>query len=194
MSDRRQIAVFGGSFDPPHVGHVLLATYALSEGVDQVIVAPTFAHAFGKVLSDFDHRLAMCELAFEPLRRVEVSPIERELGGESRTLRLVRELATRHPDARLRLLIGSDILHERARWKSFDEIVALAPLLVCGRSGHAPPADELADELADGPLMPEVSSTRIRTALARGESVAGWVPLAVRDYVAKQGLYPTSAP
>lgn len=190
MSRREQIAVFGGSFDPPHVGHVLLAAYALCEGIDRVLIVPTFAHAFGKPLSDFAQRMALCELAFEPLRRAEVSPIERDLGGESRTLRLVRELAARYPDAQLRLLIGSDILSERTRWHGFDEITALAPLLVCGRSGHP----HEATELERAPFLPEVSSTSIRAALARGESVAGWVPLAVREYIARHGLYRASAP
>src|SRR5262245_25898886 len=132
-----ELAVFGGSFDPPHVGHVFLATYALAiAGVDRVLAAPTFAHAFAKQMSPFEHRLAMCERAFEVLPAVEVSPIERELGGTSRTLRLVKEAAARYPNYQLRLLIGSDILAETSRWQGFEEIAKLAPPLVAARAGH----------------------------------------------------------
>ena len=186
-----QIAVFGGSFDPPHIGHVFLATYALSVGaVDRVLVVPTFEHAFGKPLNGFEHRLSMCELAFAPLRGVEVSPIERELGGVSRTLRLLRELGRRHPDARLRLLVGADILQESARWQSFDEICRIAPLLVAPRAGYA--AAEGAPERA--PLLPEVSSSAVRAALAGSEDVGSWIPAAVRAYIDEHALYRASAP
>ncbi|MDB4985242.1 MAG: Nicotinate-nucleotide adenylyltransferase [Myxococcaceae bacterium] len=185
-----ELAVFGGSFDPPHIGHVFLATYALSvAGVERVIAAPTFEHAFGKPLRAFEHRLAMCELAFAPLPGVEVSSIERELGGTSRTLRLVSELAARHPGHQLRLLVGTDILGESQRWQRFDEVVAIAPLLVARRAGHAsvPAPHEHA------PLLPEVSSSAIRAALERGEDVSLWLPSGVRRYLTEHALYRPSA-
>src|SRR3954453_19837484 len=82
-----ELAILGGSFDPPHFGHVFLAAYALgSANVERVLVVPVFQHAFAKPLSPFEDRLHMCELAFRDLRRVEVSDLERELGGVSRTL------------------------------------------------------------------------------------------------------------
>lgn len=180
MSARPELAVFGGSFDPPHIGHVLLATYALSvAGVARVIAAPTYVHAFGKPLSEYAHRLRMCELAFAPLPAVEVTPIERELGGTSRTLRLVTELAARHPDAQLRLLVGADIPLETSRWQGFDAICRLAPLLVVGRGGYA----------ASGPTLPEISSTELRALLARGDDCSAFLPAAVRAYIAEHGLY-----
>src|SRR5690606_32016933 len=79
-------AIFGGSFDPPHVGHVLAVTWVLStQPVDEVVLVPALEHAFGKPLAPFAHRRRMCELAFAPLRRVRVDPIEAELGGASYT-------------------------------------------------------------------------------------------------------------
>jgi nicotinate-nucleotide adenylyltransferase len=176
-----ELAVFGGSFDPPHVGHVFLAAYALSiAGVDKVLAAPTFEHAFGKPLTAFEHRMEMCRRAFAALPAVEVSPVERELGGTSRTLRLLHELARRHPDHQLRLLIGSDILAESARWQGFDEIRALAPPIVVSRGGHGD---------AGGPLFPRVSSTELRAALARGECDAEVLPRAVVAYIHEHKLY-----
>jgi nicotinate-nucleotide adenylyltransferase len=185
---RPELAVFGGSFDPPHIGHVFLAAYALSvAGVERVMVLPTFEHAFGKPLRAYEHRLAMCGQAFAPLLGVEVSALERELGGVSRTLRLVRELAERFPDHQLRLLIGSDILAESTRWQGFDEISALAPPLVASRAGHGHAG-------ASGPLLPEVSSSALRAALGRGahDEAAPLLPRAVLGYARQHRLYEDS--
>jgi len=181
-----ELGVLGGSFDPPHLAHVMLALFGRSSaGLQRVVVAPTFIHAFGKPLGDYDHRLRMCELAFQPLPAVEVSPIERELGGVSRTLRLVEALGQRYPGHRLRLLVGSDILAERDRWQDFDRICARAPLLVAQRRGSATEPHAL--------QLPEISSSDVRAALARGADVGTWLPAAVRAYIATQGLYTGAA-
>jgi nicotinate-nucleotide adenylyltransferase len=161
----------------------MLALLGLSVGgLTRVLVVPTFIHAFDKPLSPFAARMHMCELAFAALKQVEVSPIEAELGGVSRSLRLVQELKKRHPDGDLRLLIGSDILAERDRWQDFDEIVALAPLMTAERVGYE------AGETTLGALLPRVSSTELRRALGRGEA-SGLVPAAVCAYALAQGLY-----
>lgn len=180
-----EIAVFGGSFDPPHIGHVLLAAYALSSThIERVIVAPVYEHAFEKALGPFEHRLRMCELAFRDLKRVEVSDIERELGGVSRTLRLVNALGARHQGHRLRLLIGEDLLDEVARFQGSEEIRAVAPLLVVGREGFSHP------ELDPRALkLPDVSSTLVRSTLASGGDVSPWIPAQVATYIAQHDLY-----
>jgi nicotinate-nucleotide adenylyltransferase len=181
-----ELGVLGGSFDPPHLAHVMLALFGLSAaGLERVVVAPTFIHAFGKPLVDFEHRLRMCELAFRPLPAVEVSAIERELGGVSRTLRLVEALSQQNPAHRLRLLVGSDILAERDRWQDFDQICARAPLLVAQRPGFAVESRTL--------QLPEVSSSALRAALVRGDDVGAWLPAAVREYIATHGLYTGAA-
>jgi nicotinate-nucleotide adenylyltransferase len=181
-----ELGVLGGSFDPPHLAHVMLALFGLSAaGLERVVVAPAFIHAFGKPLDDFDHRLRMCELAFQPLPAVEVSAIERELGGVSRTLRLVEALSQRNPTHRLRLLVGSDILAERDRWQDFDQICARAPLLVAQRPGFAGESRTL--------QLPEISSSALRAALARGDDVGAWLPAKVREYIATHGLYTSAA-
>lgn len=184
---RAQVGILGGSFDPPHIAHVGLALVGLSlGGLARVIVAPTFIHAFGKALTPFEQRLAMCQLAFADVARVEVSAIERELGGVSRTLRLVETLAQREPSVQLRLLVGSDILHEKDRWQDFERIAALAPPLVAARVGHPEPGCEL------GAVLPEVSSSALRSALARGEDTP-LVPASVREYIRAHGLYRSPA-
>lgn len=176
------IGLLGGSFDPPHLAHVMLALYGLSVGnLARVIVVPTFVHAFGKPLLPFEHRLRMCELAFEHVVPVEVSDLERELGGVSRTVRTLAALAQRYPGQPLRLLVGSDILGQRDRWQNFEEIEQRAPLLVAARARdrHA----------SAGALLPPISSTELRAALAVGGDTAGLLPARVRAYIDQHGLY-----
>jgi nicotinate-nucleotide adenylyltransferase len=180
------VGFFGGSFNPPHVGHLLAVSYVLATAdVDRVLVVPCFDHPFGKSLAPFVHRKAMCERAFADLAHVEVSSIEHEMGATSRTLYTLRELIARNPTWRLRLIIGADILHERDKWFGWDEIVSLAPPIVLGRMGH--PHDE-----APLPVIPEVASRDVRRMIARGDDVRALVPSSVLRYAREHGLYPPS--
>jgi nicotinate-nucleotide adenylyltransferase len=178
------VAVFGGTFDPPHVGHVLAAAWALSAGgVDRVLVVPTFEHPLGKrPIADFEARSRMAELAMSPLRSASVSRIEEELGGASLTRRMLEALHARSPDTEMRLLVGADILDEASRWHRWDRVNELAPPLVIGRSGHPVSA---ACPLA----VADVSSTDLRERLARGERPLGLMPTTVADYIERHGLY-----
>lgn len=178
-----RVAVFGGSFNPPHVSHVLAAAYVLAtQPIDQVLVIPAFDHPFGKSLAPFEHRFAMCERAFAPLRDVVVSDVERRLGGESKTLFTLEALVKEHPDWSLRLIVGGDILNESHKWFAWDRVVALAPPIVLGRVGHPAPG-------APAPVLPELASRDLRAMLAKGEDVGALVPSAVRAYIAERGLY-----
>jgi nicotinate-nucleotide adenylyltransferase len=192
------VAVFGGSFNPPHLGHVLAcALLSAAYDVDCVLVVPTYLHPFAKSLAPFADRLRMCELGMAGLARVTVSRIEEEIGGESRTLRTLEHLAAAHPDWSLRLVIGADILAEAPRWFGFDAIVKIAPPIVLARAGvEAPVAGVLARAGIDAPdagppLLPHVSSTQVRDAIARGayEEVKHLVPRDVLAYIRERGLY-----
>src|SRR5450432_278005 len=133
---RKSVAIYGGSFDPPHVSHVLAAVYALKVGgFDQVLVVPVFEHAFQKQLTPFQHRLRMCELGFQGIDGVLVSPVERELATPSLTLRTLEALSAAHPAWALRLLVGSDVLSETSKWHAFERITVLAPPYVVARPG-----------------------------------------------------------
>lgn len=181
----RRVGVLGGSFDPPHCGHVMLASYALAVGpIDALLVVPAFAHAFGKQSSSFEHRVAMCREAFSVLdpARVSVSEIERELPAPSFTYRTVEALAERMPGVELRWIIGTDI--ETDRWKNVERITELAPFLVVGRAGHD------AGQTPELPLViPEVSSTALREAFREGRPVTGLVSASVERYARTHGLY-----
>ncbi len=187
MAER--IAVYGGSFNPPHVAHVLAAAYALSAApIDRVLVVPVFHHPFAKELAPYDDRLALCRAAFGLLPGVEVSTIERDLGGDSLTLRTVEELRRLRPDWALRLLIGADVLGDLPKWHRWDRIAELAPPLVLGRRGFS----GAGGGLAAGPdLLPAVSSTTIRAACAAGDldDVRELVPTGVAEYITAKGLY-----
>jgi nicotinate-nucleotide adenylyltransferase len=180
-----KVAVFGGSFNPVHVAHVLAAAYVLAtEDVDEVLVVPCFVHPFAKELAPFEDRFAMCEAAMGWLPRTRVSRVEELLGGESRTLRTLEHLALERPGDCFRLVVGADLLLEGKRWHGFEEVLHLAPPIVLGRAG-----------VASGrrPLLPEVSSTAIREAIAAGraDDVAPLLPRAVRRIIADKGLYRT---
>ncbi|MFO0683086.1 MAG: nicotinate (nicotinamide) nucleotide adenylyltransferase [Sandaracinus sp.] len=180
MSDA--VGVFGGAFDPPHAGHVLLAAYALSVApVARVLVVPTFRHPFGKDMAPYDDRIAMCEAAFAPLAGVRVSRIEETLEGASYTVRTLEALHAAMPGASFRLLVGSDVLPETPRWREWDRVVSLAPPWVVGRSGS--------ESIEDAPDLPAISSTLVRARYARGESVERLVPRSVDALVRARGHY-----
>jgi nicotinate-nucleotide adenylyltransferase len=183
---RTRIALLGGSFNPPHVGHQMIALWILStEQADQVWLVPCSQHPFGKQLAAFEHRVQMCRLAARdfPERSVIVSDVEESLGGGGRTLITIQHLLREHPDHRFSLVIGSDILKEKDAWYRFDEIEALVDVVVVGRSGHedaAPPGS---------PVLPAISSSEIRRRIARGEEVSHQVPAPVLDYIRAHNLY-----
>jgi nicotinate-nucleotide adenylyltransferase len=177
------VAIFGGSFNPPHLGHQALCLMLLEAcAVDELWLVPTYRHYFGKELADYEHRLEMCRRMIAPLAgRARVSEVERELdAASSRMLDTLQELQKRHPGDHFRLVVGADILQETDRWYRWDEVTALAPPLVFGRHGYSG---------GDLPAPPDISSTSIRDALARGESALPLVPRSVQEYIEAEGLY-----
>ena len=169
------------------MAHLLAVTVALARfDLESVLVVPTYRHPFAKSLAPYKDRVAMCELAMGWLPRVEVSRVEEELGGESRTLRTLEHLRAQYPAVSLRFIMGADLVVEAPKWFGFERIVELAPPIVLGRVGvtypGAPPA-----------LLPEISSTDVRTMIAerRWEDAAPWVPRSVLAYARSQSLYQT---
>jgi nicotinate-nucleotide adenylyltransferase len=188
-----KLGVFGGSFDPPHIAHVLAVRSVLvSRAVDRVVVMPVYGHAFGKRMASFEDRMAMCELAFSDLLAelpgaVEVSRLEAELPPPSYTLHTLQELGRRYPEAELRLVVGGDVLRDHGKWYRWDAVVALAPLVALGRVG-------VSAEGAPQAVLPDVSSTDVRAWLAERSAetrrrLAEVVPQNVLAYVDQHGLY-----
>lgn len=195
-----RVAVFGGSFDPPHIGHVLACQYVIAtHPVDEVWMVPCFRHPFQKRTTDYAHRVKMCERAAATLGpRCKVSTIEEELGGAGYTLHLVRALRSRHPEHELSLVIGADLVAERERWYGAHELALLVPFIVLGRAqgrpatetpSSAPTAGFRDYRHAEALDLPEVSSTKVREALREGRSPSGWVPSTVLSYIETHRLY-----
>lgn len=179
------VGIFGGSFNPPHLAHVLTLAVVLARfDVARLLVVPTFQHPFAKALASYEDRVKMCELAMGWLPRVEISRVEEELGGESRTLRTLEHLRAQHPEWSLRFIMGADLVVESSKWFGFDRIVELAPPIVLGRVGvtypGAPPA-----------VLPAISSTEVRDKIAKGawDELEPLVPKAVLAHACARGLY-----
>ena len=184
------IALFGGSFDPPHVGHLLAAAYVLAtEPVDELWMVPVFEHPFGKRFrGPYEHRVQLCEAAVATLglARAKVSRLEAELaarGGEGRTVDLLEHLHETRPHDSFSLVIGSDLLAETAQWKRFDRVRELARLIVLERGGH------LGQALPGGPVIIEVSSTLVRKLLAEGADASRYVARPVLGRIEAGGYY-----
>lgn len=186
------VAVYGGSFDPPHLGHVMVPTHLLlnDPNIDRIIVMPCFQQT-GKNLTSFWARYKMCRIAFEWLPRVKVSNLEQTLGGESLTLRTMQHLKRDNPTWNLRFVVGSDLLLRTATWEGWDELCAIAPPLVIGRAGITPPPG--VQEAT--PISPIVSSTIVRGELAKPDygDAERYLPSGVLDYIKGMQLYTPNA-
>ncbi len=186
VAARQQIAIYGGSFDPPHVAHVLTVAWLISAtAVDEVWIAPVALHPLGKHPSRFSDRLALCALAFSLFGKcVRVIDDENRPGGSGRTLDLLLHLQSQHPSVDFRFVLGTDQVAQRHRWHRFDEVMRLAPPIVVGRPGFAG-----AEQLMPTIELPAVASTTLRAALRAGESVDGLVPKSVLAYIETHWLY-----
>lgn len=177
-----RVALFGGSFNPPHVAHQLVALYVLeTQAVDELWLVPCFKHPFEKALEPFEDRLEMCRRAAQALGpRARVSDCEGRLGGESRTLRTVTALRAEHPGTEFSLIIGADLVGELDSWYGAEELKRLVRFIVVGRAGF---------EGGEGPAMPAISSSEVRARLRQGQSVDALVPRSVLDYARERKLY-----
>jgi nicotinate-nucleotide adenylyltransferase len=159
----RDVVLFGGSFDPPHVCHLLATVYLLETSADEVFWLPAFQHAFGKSMRPWEDRVALCEAAVGPYPRARVERIEAELPAPSYTIRTVKALRERHPDSRFRWLCGSDVLADLPRWHRSDELRAMIEFLVMPRRGHEHPMPPGCTAL---PVeLPDISSSQVRQLL-----------------------------
>ena len=190
MSER--IGIFGGTFDPPHIAH-LIAAQAIHEqlGLDRVLLVPAAVppHKRDQEISSGAARLAMVEAAIGSDERFTVSDLELRRGGPSYTVDTLRALKEVHPDAELFLAVGADQLAEFGSWKDPDGIVGLATLVTFARAGRPPEPD------GDWPVKPvdvpkmDISSTDLRRRVAEGKSIKFLVPQEVELVIRFEGLY-----
>lgn len=185
-----RVALFGGSFNPPHVGHVMVASWILAtDRAELVWLLPAAQHAFGKSLAPFDARVAMLRAGFAALgKSVSVCEVEGERDGTSYTIDTVEILLARHPNHRFALVVGTDLLVDSPKWKEWDRLKTLVELLPVRRAG-VKGSEPDPDPAHPTPLFPEISSTVVRERLARGESVDGLVPAGALAEIRSRGLF-----
>lgn len=190
----RRIGVFGGTFDPPHLGHLAAAREAAARlGLDEVLFVPAGAQPFkaGTPMSDAGHRVAMVErlVAEDPRFRLSRSEVDRP--GLSYTVDTLRQLRTEWPEgsAELVLLLGADAAAQFAAWKEPDVIRRLARVVVLTRGTEPVPAG------LEGLSTPrvDVSSTEVRECVRTGRPVRHLVSEAVAAYIAAHDLYTKGA-
>jgi len=186
-----KLGIFGGTFDPIHLGH-LRAAESVREalGLDQVAFVPAARSPYkGDPVSSARDRYAMVALATATHERFEPSDLELEREAPSYTVDTVRLLRETRPADELFLIVGSDSVAELPTWRDSARIFAECTVVAVARPGDSarPPTDT---EVAwvDGPGLP-VSATDVRRRVRDGRSIRFLVPDAVADYIAKRGLY-----
>jgi nicotinate-nucleotide adenylyltransferase len=160
--------------------YYVLVTY----GMDAVWLMPVYQHPFAKkLLASFDDRVEMCKRAAARFSGgIEVTRVEEEVGGEGRTIDTLKYLIKKFPEHEFSLIVGSDILLERSRWKSFDVIERMVRVIVINRAGYPCRAEQ-------GPVLPQVCSSQIRELLEQGKEIQPFVPIEVYNYIKEKQLY-----
>ena len=190
-----RLGIFGGSFDPPHIGHLLVAEDACDAlALDRLVFVPTATQPLkvGRVAADARHRLAMVRLMAEGNPRLEVSSAEVDRSGLSFTVETLTQFAADDPGAERFLLVGADVLASFARWREPARVLELATLVVLQRADAATHLPEGLDAAAMQQLATrrvDVSSTEVRERARQGRSIRGFVTDNVAAYIASNGLY-----
>jgi len=190
-----RVGIFGGTFDPPHTGHLLLALDALDAlSLDELILVPAARQPLkrGVAMTAPEDRLAMIHLLTAAEKRLRVDDSEVTRGGLSFTVDTVRAIAGARPDADLILLMGADTAATLPQWREPEALGLLVQVAVAGR-GSEPvqlPAGFRAIPLPTRRV--DISATEIRARVGEGRSIRGFVPDAVADYIAERGLYRTT--
>lgn len=197
-----RLGIYGGTFSPPHIGHVMAARSFLSEvSLDRLLIIPTAIppHKDADGFASDEHRLALCRLAFADVKGAEVSDLELKRGGKSYSYLTLRELSS--PNRKIFFLCGTDMLLSLDSWKNADEVMRSATFAVISRENDATVHDRILEKKEDlerrfgaeilllsAPAYP-ASSTEIRKAIANRECIGGMVPDAVCEYIQKWNLY-----
>jgi len=200
-----RVGILGGTFNPPHLGHLALARHARGElGLARVLLMP--AHTPPHKLPSADpgcaHRLQMCRLLSEGSEGVEACGLEIERGGRSYTVDTLRQIPERHPGVHLVYIAGADSARTMAGWHEPEALFELADLAVGERSGAQ--RQEVLDALAavrgsasisflKAPLL-EISSSRARQAAAEGGPLEDLVGPRVAAYITEHQLYGAGSP
>jgi nicotinate-nucleotide adenylyltransferase len=188
-----RIGIFGGTFDPPHAGHLILAEYCReAASLDEVWFLPSYVR--------FEHRCDMVTLATTGQPSFRVEPIEKELPPPSYTVQTLEELRARHPEHEFVLVIGGDSLHDLPTWYQPQRLLELAEIVAVARPGVTTPsaadlakkldvpAEKVRLRLVDCPLI-DIASRELRQRVKAGRTIRYAVPRAVEEFIRERKLY-----
>lgn len=197
----KKIAMFGGSFNPPHIGHLELAlAFIDSLSLDKLLLIPVFSppHKSGSEMASAQHRLNMCKLLEKYNNKIEVSDIEIKRGGSSYTVDTLKALKAIYPDDELFLIIGADMYMSLQSWYQPEQICSLAK--ICTVSRNSDDTQELenhsrflkrfgCENVILDKRVKTVSSTQLRNYLKSGRSLDNLVVQEVYEYIRCNKLY-----
>ncbi len=206
MNDKKRLGIFGGTFNPLHVGHLIAAQDAAETfDLTQVLFVPCYTppHKVPSQLAPVEHRVAMLEAALEGSLLFTVCDLEVRRGGTTYSIDTVTELVRCYPEYQLFFIIGVDTLLELHTWKSIEKLLELCEFITLMRPGYADPSalatrlnlperhvPKLLGNMATGHQI-EVSSSEIRCRVAEGMSISYLTPPSVEMYIAEHNLYVT---
>jgi len=190
-----RIGLLGGSFDPPHNGHLLAAGDAYDAlSFDRLVFVPTATQPLkaGQTVASPAQRLAMVRALVDADSRFDVSTIEIDRGGLSYTVDTLTALSEQWPHAELFWLVGADAIETFSKWREPRRIAELATIVVLQRAGEG--MSQNLDSLPGSPRMVssrriDISSTEIRERVRAGKSIRGFVPDAVAELITAERLY-----
>jgi nicotinate-nucleotide adenylyltransferase len=185
------VGLFGGSFDPIHHGHLLVAQAVMEAlGLEGVRFVPARQQPFkhGRHAASAEQRARMVELAIAGDPRFALERAELDRAGPSYTVETLRALRVREPGVEFALLVGADAASELPTWREGDEIPRLARVVAFARAGAAAPAGTHVWRTVAVPAI-DISATAIRDRVRAGRPIRYWVPDAVAGYVAAERLY-----
>lgn len=193
-----KIAILGGSFDPPHNGHVKIAEHVVTKlSFDQVWLVPCFAHAFGKNLTSAKDRFAMTILL--ETKTIQASNHEIRKEGISISFETLADLKELHPHHSFSWIIGSDQIADFPKWEGWKEIIQDFGIIIVQRDKEENVENKTKNLLQLQTLqeitflqkndIPNISSTEIRERIKKSESITGLVPTKVEEYIKKHQLY-----
>jgi len=187
-----RIGILGGTFDPPHNGHIAIARAALENlDLQKVIFMPAKIQPFkaGISISSVNDRMAMLNLALIGHSQFELSDIELKRDGMSYTVDTLTALRGTYPKDELYLLIGADNVSQIEKWHRADEITRLCTIAAANRPGYNQPGS-FGEKIVSFEMTPvDMSSTEIRRRVRAGESISGMAPQAVVNYILSHKLY-----
>lgn len=189
-----KIGIFSGSFNPIHIGHIILANHVIEHTeIDEVwfLVTPHNPLKEESSLLDEQERLQMAQLAIAPYKKMKASDFEFSLPRPSYTIDTLTALRQKFPEHEFSLIIGSDNWNDIASWKNYEAIIDQYKILVYPRLDYRvtiPKKLKSSIETLDSPII-EISSTHIREEIAAGNNIRPFVPFEVFEYITKNKLY-----